>query len=254
MDPLKAAAAAGTGAVLLGGGGWGLSMALSNNSMPDYVPLTNPTGTYFTDNKDYFAAVNGNENWWRWSYKNRWSVKKPTTGKFQNVTSGDGDKDSIKKVCEDAYTKGTDDISANATNDKYLESEVWYFCSAVEEKPKTISQVAEEKKIYDAINNSYGKEKASNLVAVTGNDSFWLEQERLFFKEENKSDRSGAKASETGNPLFRNLFAKRNKTREEQDTLRNACKEAYKSNKDESVEGNKVQEADVLKFCSVKGE
>ncbi|GCE63808.1 hypothetical protein MHSWG343_08150 [Candidatus Mycoplasma haematohominis] len=261
MDPTKLAVGAGT-AVLIAGGGYGVS-TLFDGSMPNYFSLPDQANKYITDYHDYFVdhSKPGNDAWWRWVYKNRYQValgsnNKPFAG-FANLKSGDGKDNSIKKVCEKVYEVAKDNStntikpSGASQNTEYLEADVWRYCTAVEVKPKLVSEVTNESSSYTT-DNAHGGQLKDKLVSVLAeeNSYFWAEQERRFFRDQKDDSRSGGHATTADSSIFKALFDKRNKRRSKNETLKNVCKDAY--NKSESTTP-KVSKEHVLKFCSLKG-
>ncbi|GCE63992.1 hypothetical protein MHSWG343_10000 [Candidatus Mycoplasma haematohominis] len=254
---LGKAAAAGGVAILVASGGYGLSF-LVNNGMPGYEPFkTNTSNLYVYEYPDYFVDASKNESWWNWVYKNRYSVgsdnkdsdnetrENPQQG-FTGLDKGAGkDAKAIQKVCGDVYKlEKTKVKTENLSTGDFSESDIWRYCTAVKKKPKTIDRETEEKATYTT-ENSYGKDNTDKLVAITGNDSFWNEQQRLFF--EDKWERSGSKATE--NSLFHNLFNKNKRgERKDAETLRSTCQIAY----GKTSSGSEAPEADVFRYCSLK--
>ncbi|GCE63673.1 hypothetical protein MHSWG343_06730 [Candidatus Mycoplasma haematohominis] len=245
MDPTKAAVASGV-VVLAVGTGYGVS-ALLNNGMPDYSARQKPDpsdGKYVSNYPDYFvnADDNSNDPWWDWVYKERYSAQAQISpGKmFEGVASGSEGENSVKAKCKDAYDKENGEISIPVAEEgsKYSEVDIWRYCSAVSKKPMGIS--SSEK--YNE--GTYGKENEGKLVAINdvSNDSFWQEQQRLFFKS--GEGRSGSQATE-GN-IFKNLWDSK------KGNLKDTCKLAYETEKktDDSAESFKK---DLFKFCSLKG-
>ncbi|WP_216083616.1 hypothetical protein [Candidatus Mycoplasma haematohominis] len=250
---IKGAVALGATAVVVGGTGVGAKFLLDAQE-PNCVRLKTPqSGKYGEDYKRYFAddTDSSNDKWWNWVFKNRYEKDKQDTAankhaaltKFLNLTSGSGSASSLKKVCGDAYKEGSDTSSkvvgksqVNGATDKYSEEDVWRYCSIFGNKPKTLQEVNSS----DAGNsNEFAKTKKEKLIDISykGNEKLWEEQNRHFFglKQE---DLNGVKT------LFTNLFKNRN------GTVKDTCAIGYtKTTSDDS----EVVEADLLKFCSLKG-
>ncbi|GCE63802.1 hypothetical protein MHSWG343_08090 [Candidatus Mycoplasma haematohominis] len=266
MATLKGAAVVAGVVVVAGSGGYGL-ISFLNRDMPDYFSLSASTfsNKYLENSHDYFVDATKNEGWWAWVYKNRYqkdleknSSYKPTAA-FSGLTSGYGeDGKSIKKVCAQVYLeeKSSTKVKATgATGEEYLESDVWRYCSPVYKKPKTVSEVKDlgeskntEEKTNYSTSNAYGQAHADKLISVEAQDSdfFWVEQERLFFKDSGVRSGQGKSVSSIFKTLYENeKGGKRKKT----ETLKSVCKTAYNT----STSDSNLQEADVFKFCSLKG-
>ncbi|GCE63671.1 hypothetical protein [Candidatus Mycoplasma haematohominis] len=259
MNPTKAAVASGI-VVLAVGTGYGVS-TLFNNDMPEYFSLAAPaTEKYVSGYKDYFVDRSKVENndWWKWVHKNRYSGKAPITGKFAGLESGDAEEKSIKKVCGEFYEEviaNVETTDASTDVNKYLEADVWTYCSVLEKKPKTIS---EANRISDySTTGTYGNVKASNLLDVEHGDNsyFWNLKNDEFF---GRSKRKGATSIEsdltTDTSIFKALYGKfKNKKgfNPYVDTVKNTCKEAYSKN---ISRDNTAPSVEVFKFCSLKGE
>ncbi|WP_216083582.1 hypothetical protein [Candidatus Mycoplasma haematohominis] len=266
MDPTKLAVGAGA-AVLVGGGGYGISTLFTGGNMPGYSPRNvNATNTKYVDNyPDYFvdASKGKNREWWDWVYETRYLVareNKTSDGQtrpepkqsFIGLERGSGDDKSIQKVCRDVYGVDSNKVktTGNIGDGEYSEADVWRYCTAVNKKPVLLSSsdaaVTEEKTGYT--NNTYGDTKKDKLVAITpqNNAFFWQEQERLFFEAE--GGRSGKLATGGSSALFKKLWSKRS------GSLKETCEEAYKVDKtNDTGDSKKVEEADLLKFCSLEG-
>ncbi|WP_216083454.1 hypothetical protein, partial [Candidatus Mycoplasma haematohominis] len=235
MNPTKAAVASGV-VVLTVGTGYGVS-TLFNNDMPEYFSLkTEDTSKYVSDYKDYFVdnSNSENSNWWKWVYKNRYSGKAPTTGKFVDLDSGDAEEKSIKKVCGDFYAEETANVKTTATLtdvNKYLEADVWMYCSVLEKKTKTISEAGKGSS-YNT-DNTYGKDKASNLSDIDHEDNsyFWNLKNEEFFGRSKRREATSIELA-TGS-IFKALYEKfKNKQGFNPfvDTVKNTCKEAHSKN------------------------
>ncbi|GCE63668.1 hypothetical protein MHSWG343_06680 [Candidatus Mycoplasma haematohominis] len=244
-------AAGGGAALVIASGGYGIS-TLFNKGMPDYSSISESAkkDKYVDSYFDYFVSAENNDPWWDWVYKERYSSKGQTSpGKmFEGVTSGSEGNNSIKVKCGDVYEKTNNEINTSDTaeNSKYSEADIWRYCTAVNKKPTNIPSEGESEK-YD--NGTYGATNKGKLVAVNdaSNDSFWQEQQRLFFKTEKKSNRSGAHAKGTSGTFFKDLWnAKKG-------SLKETCRLAYKELENATGADKKVHKEDLFKFCSLKG-
>ncbi|GCE63653.1 hypothetical protein MHSWG343_06530 [Candidatus Mycoplasma haematohominis] len=268
MDPTKLAVGAGT-AVLVGGGGYGVSALFSGDGMPDYVVLSvgNPSPTANTLGNlygNYLVAPYGsrgkestgdvtksnNSDWWEWSYK-RWEkdLKKGSTlsdefkdnqkinGAFSITTPTSGTAKALNQVCEEVYGKQKEDITHDTgnPNKKNLDHDLWKYCSFFTAKPKTISETYS--------NGSYGLTKKAELISVkdSSNSRFREARNKEFYAS--SGDKSGTNAT---SGVFKTAFDGRNKNKKH---VREICSGAYsitKTNNETSYPEN-----DVVKFCSL---
>ncbi|GCE63519.1 hypothetical protein [Candidatus Mycoplasma haematohominis] len=260
--------ALGAGVVVLAvGGGYGIS-ALFNGGMPDYSPFKRSAvdNTKYVDSyPDYFVDTEDpkNDPWWDWVYKTRYLAKdgKTSDGKerpepkrgFKDNING---WDDVKKACKSAYGAETGKIKSNTEDpgtDEYYEADVWRYCTAVNKKPIVVSSAPKgdsgsQKEDSDYASGTFGQTNKDKLVAITpkDNESFWQEQQRLFFKK--GGNRSGENATKTNNFLFKALWDKGS------GNLRDTCLTAYKEKTTvSSGETQKVNEDDLFRFCSLEG-
>ncbi|WP_216083355.1 hypothetical protein [Candidatus Mycoplasma haematohominis] len=251
MDPTKAAVASGVVALAVGTG-YGVS-TLFNNVMPDYSARQKPDpsdGKYVSNYPDYFvnADDNSNDPWWDWVYKERYqldvSLSSPIKpiAKFESLKSGF----EIKGICKSSYAENASggkikqEISAGGDGkNEYLEANVWRYCTAVNKKPTDIPDAGSTES-YNS--GTYGAENKGKLAAINdvSNDSFWKEQQRLFFK--GSGGRSGSQTTEEN--VFKNLWDTK------KGNLKDTCKLAYETTKKENDTNFKK---DLFKFCSLKG-
>ncbi|GCE63491.1 hypothetical protein MHSWG343_04880 [Candidatus Mycoplasma haematohominis] len=253
---VKGAAALGATAVVIGGTGVGAKFLLDAQE-PNAITLTNiDANKYATDYKRYFVDdVNtSNNKWWDWVFKNRYEFDKNDSSdkrhtfldKFKDLTSGSGNAKSLKKVCGAAYKEVTSNVvdksSATSESNKYSEQDVWRYCSVFGNKPKTIQEANTNNAIAAG---KYGKDKETSLIDVDSpeNNLFWEKQEKDFFGD------SGLGVAAQGSSIFKTLHTKTN--RGKKDTVKETCREAYQ--KDKTQDASAFPEADVLKFCSLKG-
>ncbi|WP_216083636.1 hypothetical protein [Candidatus Mycoplasma haematohominis] len=246
-------AAAGTGAVVLTAvGGYGFS-TFSASGEPDWKPFTanNLVGKYSEKTKAYFVGENS-DAWWDWSYKNRWSKDKNENRalhhNFISVTSG---KD-LKDKCVAVYGEEKENVTSAYQNGKYLELEVWRYCSPLDTKPKTIQETGE--RTYEGSVSSYGWVKKEKFVSVTieENNLFWELRDQEFFGLGNYStiltDNSFDQSKDS---LFHNFF--KNKSFENRPKIKDVCGDAYKMTDTQEAEDKKVQVNTIIKFCSLEG-
>ncbi|GCE63575.1 hypothetical protein [Candidatus Mycoplasma haematohominis] len=254
---VKGAAALGATAVVVGGTGVGAKFLLDAQE-PHCVRLKSPaTGKYGEDYKRYFAESNGSENdkWWNWVFKNRYEKdtrdssanRHEPLSKFKSLESGSGVDKSLKKVCGEAYADEKANVvvssSAKTDNTKYSEEDVWRYCSIFGNKPKTLREVKADD--VSRKNNTFAKTKEDVLIDIAdpANQRFWDEQNTYFFGLKETELNAGEKS------IFKALYKKQNKGQE--DTIKNVCEEAYK--KQSTVSDGSTTDAELLKFCSLKG-
>ncbi|GCE63648.1 hypothetical protein MHSWG343_06480 [Candidatus Mycoplasma haematohominis] len=280
MDPTKLAAGIGATAVLIAGGGYGIS-ALLADGMPDYIVLSKgePTPTDSTIGKlygNYLVAPYGSrgktnisdetksnsKKWWEWSYR-RWEKdfkkgsqlsdafkddKKINSG-FSDVTPEANKAKALNQVCEDVYKKTENDITPDTDNNKKrLRDDMWKYCSFFGRKPTTIKENANESYSTDG---SYGKTKESELVSIDDplNKLFWeIRNEEFFGTTSSEGIGAGLKVAEDSifQPLYEDRFSAN------RGTIKNVCKEAYFLTSNETGT-KKAKQDSVLKFCSLKG-
>ncbi|GCE63515.1 hypothetical protein [Candidatus Mycoplasma haematohominis] len=258
MDPTKLAAGAGA-AVLIGGGGYGIS-ALFDGGMPGYSPFkrnTSDANKYVDSYPDYFvdASTNSNDDWWDWVFKNRYPAEASSTlhgSKFRGVKSGAKGESSLKSKCSDVYAQDTNNVNTTATDEatKYFETDVWRYCTAVEKKPVLIQDAESKiktgkKEDEDYGENDYGKAHKAKLVSAISenNKSFWHEQQRLFFKK--GGERSGENAKGADDTPFKRLW------KNQRGNLQDTCKGVYKTQKSNDNSDTNLKE-DLFRFCSLK--
>ncbi|WP_216083330.1 hypothetical protein [Candidatus Mycoplasma haematohominis] len=279
MDPTKLAAGIGATAVLIAGGGYGIS-ALLADGMPDYIVLSKgePTPTDSTIGKlygNYLVAPYGSrgktnisdetksnsKKWWEWSYR-RWEKdfkkgsqlsdafkddKKINSG-FSDVTPEANKAKALNQVCEDVYKKTENDITPDTDNNKKrLRDDMWKYCSFFGRKPTTVKEKDGES--YDA--GKYGQTKETELISIDDplNKLFWEIRNEEFFGKPS-IDGIGVGLQETDNSLFKSLYD--SKSSQGRGTIKNACKEAYSLTSNETGT-KKAKQDSVLKFCSLKG-
>ncbi|WP_216083332.1 hypothetical protein [Candidatus Mycoplasma haematohominis] len=269
MDPTKLAVGAGT-AVLIAGGGYGVS-TLFQGGMPDYVSFSTTTSAlYVFDSPDYFVDIDHKDSssWWTWVYNTRYWVDsdnktaeketRPTPKRgFENLKDAEG----IKATCKAVYAAAKEKVKSTGepSTNEYFEADVWRYCTAVKKKPIVVGSTfkpgsTSEKEDSEYSNGTFGKANKDKLVSITAkdNDSFWQEQQRLFFKKQ--GNRSGA--SLKNNSAFQDLYEnwKSGKSIKD-DALKSLCQESYGKVEatTSSQSPNKYPKEDVFKFCSLKG-
>ncbi|WP_216083602.1 hypothetical protein [Candidatus Mycoplasma haematohominis] len=157
-----------------------------------------------------------------------------------NVDGGVGKDRSLNGKCEDVYKQPKANINTQSTHDpnKYLEDEVWRYCSLLSKKPKTI----EEAKTTDTYKteNTYGKQYKDKLIDPKheDNEDFWNLKNAEFL------GLKGAKAKREQVTNSNSIFYNANKS------VKQLCNIAYF----ETTNGNSTPLEDVFKFCSLKGE
>ncbi|WP_216083500.1 hypothetical protein [Candidatus Mycoplasma haematohominis] len=277
MDPVKLAAGAGAAALVLGGGGYGISILFVNSEMPGYSPfVSSGTGTikYVDEYPDYFVDATKGKNapWWDWVYKKRYLVdseNKDFDGEsrpdpklsFMNLNAGSGEtSQSIQKVCEGIFSADKGKVKSGANQSgEYEEIDVWRYCTAVKKKPILVEHAkkdgnsATEKEDAEYTEaTSYGKQYKSQLVATSAEENkfFWKEQQRLFFQV--KGNRSGSSSEDTDS-IFKKLYDEhKGKKNIPDNVLRDKCRLAYGKKKDGSGINPKAIESEVFTYCSLK--
>ncbi|WP_216083606.1 hypothetical protein [Candidatus Mycoplasma haematohominis] len=257
MDLVKASAAAGV-FMAAGATTYGISVLWN---MPAWKHITeNLTSEVYAENYKHYlvGATDENKGWWEWSLKNKLSKDKSS----ENEKPGFGFKDvtdnwkNLKDKCGEAYKKPKGDVvSDTTTSDKYLERDVWRYCSpSVKGKPSTVADKDTEQ--YKSKTDVYGTTQKTKLISTTdeSNDWFWQIQEDRFFgigryKGETPEGSSGITLADDS--LFHELYESRKKY--SRSTVKGTCEIAYglKSTKENGKPT--ATEANVLKFCSLEG-
>ncbi|WP_216083705.1 hypothetical protein [Candidatus Mycoplasma haematohominis] len=252
--PVQTKAAAGTGiVVLVVGGGYGVSTLFTG--MPDWKPFTenNLVSKYAYKTKAYFVGdTKDSDAWWDWSYKNRWkadkNAKKSLHHNFSNVIDGE----DLKNKCVAVYKEDKGNVTSTYESGKYLESEVWRYCSPLEIKQKTIQETEEE--TYKDLAGSYGTTQKEKLISLTDpkNDLFWELKDQEFFGLGNYStvltDNSFDQSEDS---LFHKFF--KTKDKENREKIKDVCGKAYLLLSTSANTNEKVQQNTVIKFCSLEG-
>ncbi|GCE63468.1 hypothetical protein MHSWG343_04650 [Candidatus Mycoplasma haematohominis] len=280
MDPIKLAAA-GTGAVIVGGTGVGLhffvnslepvwySLSLEDGFSSDY---SNNVGK---DYGNYLVGVYGdkgdqkdrNQKWWEWSYKQlQYDVEvlkeKLSAEFFDNNTSkvsspyksknGNSSTSSkaLNEVCESIYKKNKGEADPDGTADSTksrLSRDMWKYCSHLRTRPILLKE--NDYGAGEVGNETDHKDKAVSVKASgkdSSNDEFWRLRNDEFFG--GKGVGKGNSASQGG--LFKALYAKKEtNTIGSKDTVKEACKTAYSTKTANKSTSPKVEDADIKKFC-----
>ncbi|GCE63516.1 hypothetical protein [Candidatus Mycoplasma haematohominis] len=271
MDPTKLAVGAGV-AVLVGGGGYGISALFNGDVTPNYEILKEDpkfSSDYSDANKvgklygNYLIAPYGsrgkentgdttksnNKDWWEWSYA-RWkkdfddaAIRSTLSDEFKDetkvkpafsgtVVTGTGAK-PLNQVCEEVYKKQKTDVYHSSDVKKAsLWNDMWKYCSFFD-TPLTIV----EKSAHRYTGNQYGAIKKSDLVSVEdkNNSAFWDVRNSEFYAP--NGDKSGTTVT-TG--IFHTEKAKNTH-------IKSICEDAYTKSSSDSG----YAEADVVKFCSL---
>ncbi|GCE63466.1 hypothetical protein [Candidatus Mycoplasma haematohominis] len=280
MDPIKLAAA-GTGAVIVGGTGLGLHFFV-NSLEPVWYSLSSEAGfsdSYSTnvgkDYGNYLVGVYGdkgdeknrNQKWWEWSYKqfqydaevlkeklskeffDSTTKKSKVSGAYKpSITVASADSKALNEVCQDIYKKGKEDVVPDNVEDSdksKLSRDMWKYCSHLGTRPVLLKENDYESKFI----GSTHKDKAVSVKASgkdSSNDEFWRLRNDEFFG--GKEDGKGNDASADG--LFKVLYDKKKEnTITSEDTVKKACEQAYSRDKSKKDEGQKVNDDDIKKFC-----
>ncbi|GCE63442.1 hypothetical protein [Candidatus Mycoplasma haematohominis] len=270
MDPIKLSAGA-LGVAILAGGSYGIYDAVSWIMPDDYLVLSKCSnkGDYSSDNKagkDYGRYLIGaydkqNEKWWNWSYRwwqydlknnsNTLDDKFNSSDKIKSAFSvkEDNSADNAKalnKVCEGLYKGNSSDVDPTSGINN-LKNNFWKYCSFLGKSPTTVG-VKDEKEVYQS--GKHGETKKANLISTVDpeNSVFWEVRNEEFFG--NDAEINGSSADATNDSVFHKLF--KTPVGENRGHIRDACKKAYGLSSSESG-SDKATEANVLKFCSLKG-
>lgn len=188
-----------------------------------------------------------NAEWWNWSF-GYFYKKDQAKGGFKELTrgaKGDAtDGKSLQEACEKAYKSESTNVMDNLTEDndnsKFLASQVWKYCSAISEMPKTLDDMEKSsgtnedktKLEGDWKESKVASDKKSDLLAIFTKDNHhaWtVLMYRAFFSEETSE-------------FFKYTPGK---------TIRDKCEEAYGQNKNSTT--TTPSEDDLYKWCSLKG-
>ncbi|WP_216083709.1 hypothetical protein, partial [Candidatus Mycoplasma haematohominis] len=150
---------------------------------------------------------------------------------------------ALNKVCEELYKGDTSALSG--TNN--LKNNFWKYCSFLGKSPTTVG-VKDEKEVYQS--GKYGETKKAKLISTVDpeNSVFWEVRNEEFFG--NDAGINGSSADATNDSVFHALF--KTPAGENRGHIRDACKKAYGLSSSENG-SDKATEANVLKFCSLKG-
>uniref|UniRef100_UPI001C0A6C22 hypothetical protein n=1 Tax=Candidatus Mycoplasma haematohominis TaxID=1494318 RepID=UPI001C0A6C22 len=221
---LTKAAAAGTGAILIASGGYGVSTIFTKiPNMPDvHLVISKETSTFSTNYAsgkfgnaygDYLVDPNKTENkdWWEWSFNyifwnTSWNdLSEQFKGIKQAYTSDTTANNTthLNRVCETAYKDTKTSLEAKP---KY-ESNVWSFCSLFINKLVTVDQSL-NKNGYSTTSEKIGHKQKSKLISTVDkrNDLFWKLRTDEFFAD--TGTRSGKTAT---NEKFFHKFYNDNK-------------------------------------------
>ncbi|GCE63562.1 hypothetical protein MHSWG343_05590 [Candidatus Mycoplasma haematohominis] len=111
---------------------------------------------------------------------------------------------ALKDECKKAYATTKGDVKSTKETNKYLESEVWRYCSSLETKPKTISEAKET--TYNSVSGSFGNKKKQELISVKGNDLFWKLRNQEFFGGGIYGSSKAGTIDATKDSLFKNFL------------------------------------------------
>ncbi|GCE64062.1 hypothetical protein MHSWG343_10700 [Candidatus Mycoplasma haematohominis] len=216
--------------------------------------------------KHHFVdASNGeNEEWWKWAYKNRYQFARiafnSSDGYLSEEFKSVNDHNSLKSSCEKVYKKKlkTHDVDESSVIQKEeinLLEEIWLYCSTEGIFPITVEedyewdQEEEEEKdnnIHDTeekINPNY----QSRLVAISGNEKFWNNHAKTFFKQDvGKGSGNKATESEAG---FSELYKKTGGDRTVKE-LKELCGRNYEKFREASSKDKIIKET--IMFCSLR--
>ncbi|GCE63804.1 hypothetical protein MHSWG343_08110 [Candidatus Mycoplasma haematohominis] len=278
MNPAKLGAITAASVVAVGGTGYGVFHWFSGEVVVVLSKTSNFDSTYSEDKHigkrygNYLVAPFGgviegskseNRGWWKRAYE-RWSNDSSVTttslssefGK-DNVKSGyktekekgTNDDKSLNKVCKSVYLKKQDDHldpKANSTDNKHkLWNDLWKYCSVLEGVPELLNATTDnttflkkEEFKHKAVAVTYANSKAT--------DRFWEIRNDEFFGADGKNG-LGHGISDS---IFATLYGKKS-SRNENDTVKNICKEAYEREISKAQEANKpkIKEEEIKKFC-----
>lgn len=194
-----------------------------------------------------------NKEWWEWAFK-KYQLAPPKQGKFAGITKAIGDDGtSLKKVCSDAYKQekanGSDNINNEEsfqnivsnegyeTQEQYLESAIWRFCSILGTKPKTLSQNSHETYPNNSHGWSQGDRKMFISVGARENAGFWKHQETLKSSIDSSNDK-----------FFHN--------RKDKKSIKDICWEAYgksANNGNDTGSGTETEKLanEINKYCKI---
>lgn len=198
------------------------------------------------------ARVKDNGAWWDWAYK---KLYKPNEAKAKrgfkglvrgSKTSAGGDK-SLQGACESAYRAEKTNVVTTDPNDsesqKFKEGNVWQFCSLAGGKPKSIQDMTgsndQDKKNTDAggsWHSKLGSKKKADLLAIyaSDNEGMWKYLDIQFKGESNRA--SGFFTISKAEP-----------------TIKDLCAKAYGVTEAGNGGSSQPTEADLYKWCSLKG-
>ncbi|WP_216083264.1 hypothetical protein [Candidatus Mycoplasma haematohominis] len=262
MDPVKGSIGVAAGAVIVGGTAFGVYSSM--DPMPECDVLSGMNN--FSDNNDYQSGKYGfaygdylvdpdklsepkNKDWWEWSFRllgkqDKTKIKKQFAGVSKAFDSTD--TKALNQICKNAYKANKTDVTDNAQDtetNKYLEADVWKFCSISSNGTKPIllnkSGNTEDQKLVGTSadnSNKWGKKKEDVLVStrVESNNWFWELKEKQF------RSASSVVTNETNN-IFKALKENSN------GTVKATCQRAY--DMDSSSSATSVKEADLKAYC-----
>ncbi|WP_216083530.1 hypothetical protein [Candidatus Mycoplasma haematohominis] len=280
MDPIKLAAA-GTGAVIVGGTALGLHFFV-NSLEPVWYSLSLEDGfpNGYSDKVgkeygNYLVGIYGdkgdqkdrNQKWWEWSYKQlEYDVSnnssKLSSDFFENNTSkassayksksskSESSPKALNEVCADIYGKNKSDVIPDNDSDSTksrLSRDMWKYCSHLGTRPILLKE--NDYGAGEVGNETDHKDKAVSVKASgkdSSNDEFWRLRNDEFFG--GKGGGKGNSASQGG--LFKALYAKKEtNTIGSKDTVKEACKTAYSTKTANKSTSPKVEDDDIKKFC-----
>lgn len=187
-----------------------------------------------------------NDAWWNWSFKRQYSSA--TEGFASGITDGK----TLKNACKKAYLAGNsvDASTKTVTNDssKYLEEDIWKFCSVGIEKPKTLDEAtqgnknAEEKaKLNGDWKDKIGEKNKTTLLSIDHpeNEWIWDLRQKEFEGEGNTTETNKFFSKPSSDSVIH---------------IKDKCRQAFaKDNDGTTSDANTPTKSETIKWCSLSG-
>ncbi|GCE63441.1 hypothetical protein MHSWG343_04380 [Candidatus Mycoplasma haematohominis] len=241
------------------------NLFLNNENAPKHQFIQSPQLATFGHNfKHHFVDAENetNDEWWKWSFQSRYLF-------FRSSEVNElSDYSELKALCKNTYSKQIDSAEVQDYNKKFLEGDVWFFCSVEGHAPVTLEddldvvdscdEFEDDEVLPDLVvectdENRNSKKAlqfsvyADSLVSINENNHvFWENQSAGFFDLDNGL---GSKAT-SDKAGFKDIFEKRKQDENLTGILKGRCAENYKKKLEELDE---VGLKEVLMFCSIRG-
>lgn len=201
--------------------------------------------------KNYMVGVNGNKDWWNWSFERLLKDEKVSRHfqahkKFWHISVNSGysprevDLYALNQVCGRIYKSDRYKVKKNPGDSDFSLEDVWKYCSALGEMPKTISDVeGRQSERYNK--ESVGYKVRWKLVDTRTNDLFWKIRNQEFYVAKDTHLKYPVDVTDA---FFYEKWLKGN------EHIRDICEEAYHMRGDES-DGGATEEA-IIRICAMR--